>query len=252
MSHDWDARTYDSLPLPHTLWGRRTVARLETSGLRRVLDAGCGTGRDTQLLLDLIPDVRVVAVDASRTMLDQLERRVADRREQVEVIHADLTQPVPVSERVDAIVSVAAFHWISDHDTLFRNLASVLRTNGQFVADCGGRGNIASIVAAIEDVLGESPAIWNFAGVEETERRFKDAGFTDIEVTLTPDPARLEAGPQFESYLAIVVLGAHLARLPEPERPAFVRAIMRQAFRAGGGLRALDMRAKKGREPEVL
>ncbi len=245
MSHEWDARAYDSLPLPHTLWGRRTLARLETSGLRRVLDAGCGTGRDTKLLLDLIPDVRVVAVDASRTMLDQLERRVADRREQVEVIHADLTQPVPVSERVDAIVSVAAFHWISDHDTLFRNLASVLRTNGQFVADCGGQGNIASIVAAIEDVLGESPAIWNFAGVEETERRLEDAGFTDIEVALTPDPARLEAGTQFESYLAIVVLGAHMARLPEPERPAFVRAVCDRLSEPVVDYVRLTIRAKK-------
>ena len=74
--------TYDSLPLPHTLWGRRTVARLEPSGLRRVLDAGCGTGRDTELLLDLIPEVGVVAVDGSQSMLDQLARRMADRLEQ--------------------------------------------------------------------------------------------------------------------------------------------------------------------------
>jgi SAM-dependent methyltransferase len=33
--------------------------------VQRVLDVGCGTGRDTQLLLDLIPHVRVVALDAS-------------------------------------------------------------------------------------------------------------------------------------------------------------------------------------------
>ena len=252
MSHVWDAGTYDSLSLPHTLWGRRTVARLEPSGLRRVLDAGCGTGRDTQLLLDLIPEVGIVAVDASQTMLDQLARRMADRREQVEIIHADLIQPLPVEPPVDAIISVAAFHWIADHATLFRNLASVLRPDGQFVADCGGQGNIASIVAAIENVLGESPAIWNFAGLEETERRLKDAGFTEIEVTLRPDPARLEAGLQFESYLATVVLGAHLERLPEPERPAFVRAIMDRLSEPVVDYVRLEMRARKGREPEVL
>jgi trans-aconitate 2-methyltransferase len=117
------------------------LARLDTSGVRRVLDAGCGTGRDTQLLLDLIPDVHVVAVDASHTMLDQLARRLADRRERVQIIHADLTQPLPIAQPVDAIISVAAFHWISDHSTLFRNLASVLDAGGQFVADCGGQGN---------------------------------------------------------------------------------------------------------------
>jgi len=159
-------------------------------------------------------------------MLDQLEGRVADRRERVEIIHADLTQPLPIAEPVDAIISVAAFHWISDHATLFRNLAGVLRPGGQLVAECGGEGNVESIVAAIDDVLAEPPAIWNFAGVEETERRLEDAGFTDIEVALIPDPARLEEGAQFEGYVATLVLRAHLERLPERERPAFVRAVI--------------------------
>jgi len=224
--HEWDARTYDSLPLPHTGWGRRTLARLDRTGLHRVLDAGCGTGRDTELLLDLIPDVRVVAVDASRAMLDQLEVRVADRRARVEVVHASLAEPLPIAGHVDAVVSVAAFHWVRDHEALFSNLAQVLRPGGQLAVECGGEGSVARIVAAIRDVLGESPAIWNFAGVEETARRLEDAGFKDIDVALRPDPARLEPGTQFESFMAIVVLGAHLQRLPEAERPAFVRAVV--------------------------
>ena len=44
-------------------------------------------------------------------------------------------------------------------------------------------------------------------------------------MALTPDPARLESGAQFESYLAAVVIGAHLDRLPESERAEFVRAV---------------------------
>lgn len=226
MVREWDARTYDSLPLPHTEWGRRTLARLDLRGVERVLDAGCGTGRDTQLLLELAPDASVVAVDGSRAMLEQLRIRMADQSHRVEILHADLTKPLPLEGHVDAAYSVAAFHWISDHDALFRNLAGVLRPGGQFVADCGGQGNAARIVVAIEDVLGESPAIWNFAGAEETERRLEDSGFTDVEVALDPDPCRLEPGEQFESYLATIVLGAHLDRLPEEEHEAFVRAVV--------------------------
>jgi trans-aconitate 2-methyltransferase len=226
MVREWDARTYDSLPLPHTNWGRRTLARLDLRGVKSVLDAGCGTGRDTQLLLELAPDARVVAVDGSRAMLEQLRVRLADRSDRVEIVQADLTKPLPLQGHVDAVFSVATFHWISDHDTLFRNLAGVLRPGGQFVADCGGQGNVARIAAAIEDALGDSPAIWNFAGAEETERRLEDAGFTDIDVALVPDPCRLEPGEQFESYLATLVLGAHLDRLPEPERAEFVRAVV--------------------------
>src|SRR5262249_26923514 len=245
VPHEWDAQTYDSLALPHTLWGRRTLARLDPSGVSRVLDAGCGTGRDKKLLLDLIPDVRVVAVDASRPMLEQLATRVADRRERVEIIHADLTEPLPIAEPVDAIISVAAFHWISDHATLFRNLAGVLCPGGHLVAECGGEGNVESIVAAIDDVLGESPAIWNFAGVEETEQRLEDAGFTDIEVALIPDSARLEEGAQFEGYVATLVLRAHLERLLERERPAFVRAVIDKLSDPVVDHVRLTLRAKK-------
>ncbi len=225
MAHVWNAEAYDRLPLPHTQWGRRVVARLEPDGVRRVLEAGCGTGRDTELILDRFPDVRVVAADRSREMLDQLERRLEGRRDRVEVIHGDLLDPLPVTDPVDAIVSVAAFHWIPDHPTLLANLASVIRPAGQLVFDCGGAGNVARVSAAAEAVLGRASATWTFAGVEETEARLRGAGFTDLEVALRPDPARFETAEQFESFLGIVVLGAHVAHLPEPERPAAVNAV---------------------------
>src|SRR5262249_59123305 len=148
----------------------------------------------------------------------QLERRLADRRAGVDVVCADLAQPLTLQQPVDAIVSVAAFHWIADHAALFRNLAGVLRPNGQLVADCGGQGNVASIVAAIEDVLAEPEGVWNFAGINETQQRLANAGFTDIAVTLRRDPGRLEAGAPFASYPAAGVLGAHMKRTPQPDK----------------------------------
>jgi len=143
-----------------------------------VLDAGYGTGRERSFCLISAPIYGSSPSDASRAMLDQLERRLADRRARVDVVCADLAQPLPLQQPVDAIISVAAFHWIADHAALFRNLAGVLEPNGQLVADCGGEGNVATIVAAIEDVLAEPERIWNFAGIDETQQRLEDAGVT--------------------------------------------------------------------------
>jgi SAM-dependent methyltransferase len=103
MPREWDARTYDSLPLPHLGWGLRTLGRLPLRGDERVLDAGCGTGRDTAGLLDRLPDGRVVAVDGSVRMLDQLRSRLAGRLGRVEVVRADLTGPLPFAGEVDAV-----------------------------------------------------------------------------------------------------------------------------------------------------
>jgi trans-aconitate 2-methyltransferase len=233
MPREWDARAYDSLPLPHERWGRRTVARLKLNGDERVLEAGCGTGRDTEHLLRLLPRGRVIAVDGSRRMLDQLRARLDGRLARVEVVHADLTEPLPIEEKVDAVTSVAAFHWITDHDALFRNLAAVLRPGGRLVAECGGRGNISVVNTAIDAAIREigggdlavPPKVWNFADAAETERRLRAAGFVDIEVELVPDAARLQAGEQLRTYLAAVVLGGHLAKLPEDRHEAFVQRV---------------------------
>ncbi|MEW2521207.1 class I SAM-dependent methyltransferase [Actinacidiphila alni] len=226
MPREWDAKTYDSLPLPHLGWGRRTLARLPLKGDERVLDAGCGTGRDTAGLLDLLPHGRVVAVDGSVRMLDQLRERLAGRLDRVEVVHADLTRPLPFDGEVDAVFSVAAFHWIDDHAALFASLAGRLRPGGRLVTECGGHGNIAAVNAAVADVLGgDAPEVWDFAGAADTRERLAAAGFTDVEVGLRPDPARFEPGEQLESYLATVVLGAHLDAMADDDREPFVKAV---------------------------
>ncbi|MFI0943514.1 class I SAM-dependent methyltransferase [Streptomyces sp. NPDC021020] len=225
MPREWDAKTYDSLPLPHLGWGRRTLGRLELRGDERVLDAGCGTGRDTAGLLDRLPQGQVVAVDGSVRMLDQLRERLDGRLDRVEVVHADLTKPLPFDGEVDAVFSVAAFHWIEDHAALFASLAGRMRPGARLVTECGGRGNIAAVNAAVADVNGEARDAWEFAGVEDTRQRLAAAGFTGIEVQLRPDPARFEPGEQLEAFLATVVLGAYLDAMAEDDREPFVAAV---------------------------
>ncbi|WP_328472008.1 class I SAM-dependent methyltransferase [Streptomyces sp. NBC_00448] len=225
MPREWDARTYDSLPLPHLGWGRRTLARLPLRGDERVLDAGCGTGRDTEGLLDRLPDGRVVAMDGSVRMLDQLRERLAGRLDRVEVVLADLTKPLPFDGEVDAVFSVATFHWVEDHSALFASLAERMRPGARLVSDCGGRGNIAAVNAAVADVTGTVSDTWEFAGVDDTRERLAAAGFTDIDVRLRPDPARFERGEQLESFLATVILGPRLDAMADADHEPFVQAV---------------------------
>lgn len=230
MTREWNARSYDSLPLPHLAWGTRVLDRLAVFGLApdaRVLDAGCGTGRDAAAALARWPLLELVLLDGSSTMLATARSKLGDA---VSYVRADLMQPLPVAPPVDAVMSVAAFHWVPSHPTLFSHLAEVMKPGAPLVTDCGGLGNIARVNVTVAEVLGTSSAEsgsgpWEFAGVLETSDRLRAAGFEPLQVRLRRDPFRCEDPDVLEEYLATVVLGAHLDQLPPSEHAPFVRAV---------------------------
>ena len=225
---DWDAATYDRVSDPMTRWGTSVLDRLPLEGDEAVLDAGCGTGRVTEMLVERLPEGRAIALDAAPSMIDEARVRLARFGDRVAFFVADLGRPLPLGPLapVDAILSTATFHWVPDHEALFRNLAAVLRPGGRLVAQCGGVGNIATIQAALATIgdgwLGDA----HFETPEATERRLAAAGFVEIETWLQREPTRFEPGEPFETYLRTVVLGSHVARLPPSERDAFVRAVV--------------------------
>ena len=225
VPRDWDASSYDRLSNPHVQWGADVLDRLELRGDETVMDAGCGTGRVTEQLLERLPHGRVVSVDGSPSMLAEARRRLAAHADRVSFLLADLSQPLPIAEPVDAVLSTATFHWIADHNRLFRHLAAVMRPGGQLVAQCGGAGNVENVLLAIRATGETWPGPWNFATAEDTRRRLEAAGFVAVQTWLTDAPVVLEPGEPLESFLETVVLGAHLDRLPESEHIPFVRAV---------------------------
>lgn len=226
-AREWDASTYDRVSDPQERWGSTVLDRLPLAGDETVLDAGCGSGRVTRQLLERLPRGRAVALDASAEMLRQARERLGEAEGRVEFVRADLSRPLPLANAsMDSVLSTATFHWIADHGALFRHLSVVMKPGARLVAQCGGAGNIASVVAALAD-LGATTEGWTFADPGETAQRLEAAGFEDIEVWLNDEPTTIPAG-DFETYLATVILGAQLERIPTGDRPGFVREVARR------------------------
>ncbi len=224
MPEDWDATTYDRIADPQTRWGLAVLERLALAGDETVLDAGCGTGRVTEHLLRRLPRGRVVALDASEAMLAEAARRLAPWGDRVEYVHAHLGRPLPLTVAVDAVFSTATFHWVLDHDALFANLAAVLRPGGSLVAQCGGPGNVATVLAAAAE-LGRRTDTVHFATAAETARRLEAAGFGDVWVWLHAERTPFASGEELETFLAAVVLRTHTDGMPEDQRGAFVHEV---------------------------
>lgn len=226
---DWDAATYDRISAPQQAWAREQLQRLRLRGDEVVLDAGCGSGKVTALLVDLLPDGRVYAVDAAPSMVHHTRAALGDRG--VTAYCQDLTE-LSLPEPVDAIFSNATFHWIPDHEVLFRRLYEALAPGGRLVAQCGGSGNIdafrrlADEVAATGEFAGyfqgwEGP--WNYADAETTAERLRAAGFADVDTWLEPRPTLLDDPAPFVQTVCLV---RHLDRLPAELHGRFVDAVL--------------------------
>ncbi|MDB5113945.1 MAG: putative Trans-aconitate 2-methyltransferase [Chloroflexi bacterium] len=224
-TREWDAATYDRISAPQLRWGLAVLERLALAGDERVLDAGCGSGRVTERLLERLPRGTVVALDGSEAMLQEAARRLAPHLSRVELVHADLGQPLPAMAPVDAILSTAVFHWVPDHDALLRHLAAVMRPGGRLVAQCGGAGNVASVLRAACEAGEGWDGPQHFATAGATRRRLEVAGFVEVETWLHEEPTAFEAGEQLTTFLRTVILGAHLERMPPERHDAFVQAV---------------------------
>jgi len=201
--------------------------RLSLNGDETVLDAGCGSGRVTRLLLEKLPHGHVIAVDAAPAMVEEARAALGDR---ATTLVSDL-QELKVDEPVDAAFSNAVFHWVPDHDRLFERLFTALKPGGRLVTQCGGEGNIERFHAVAREVALEEPYAeylagwqgpWNFAAPDVTRERLERAGFDEIETWLEPWPVH---PPEPLEYLRTVCLGHHLLALPEELREPYTRAV---------------------------
>ena len=239
MSKEWDATLYHQISAPQVSWGKKVLARVSLRGDECLLDAGCGTGRLTRDLLEALPQGRVVALDVSRNMLDAARAYLEpDFGGRVEFVCCDLLD-LPFERKFDGIFSTASFHWVLDHDRLFRHLFRALRPGGWLCAQCGGGKNIARLLARVERLMASpdyatyfagylSP--WEYSDAETAATRLHRAGFEQIETSLEEAPTTFPGAAEFRQFVESVILRHHLQRIPEDAvRQRFLAELTRQS-----------------------
>lgn len=215
----WDAKAYHQISNPQFEWGKRVLERLTLRGDETVIDAGCGTGRLTAVLLERLPRGRVIAVDRDAGMIAEAKKHLGDR---AEYLVASLLELPPLD--VDVVFSTATFHWIPDHDTLFARLFGALKSGGRLLAQCGGGRNLQRVLERLGVILRDDaiapyfqgiPYPWYYATAEETAARMKRVGFVDVETSMRPAPTPFESRDAYRMFVDRVTLGQRLTPITD-------------------------------------
>ena len=191
---DWDATLYDEKHSFVSQYGLEVVKLLAPQDGERILDLGCGTG---QLASEIARSgAQVMGIDIAPKMIDRAREAHPGLRFEV-ADGADFSFPEPF----DAVFSNAALHWMQGTHRVIQCVRCCLKPGGRFVAEFGGKGNIAVTVAAIDESLAAAgypgPGTahpWYFPSIAEFTSLLEDHRFSPTYATLFDRPTPFEDG----------------------------------------------------------
>lgn len=182
MAKQWDAALYESGFQFVWKHGAGVVSLLEPKPGERILDLGCGTGHLTAEIA--AAGAGTLGIDASPGMIAQARQNFPKLAFQL-VDAGEFRSDLPF----DAVFSNAALHWMPDADRVAAAVAAVLKPGGRFVAEMGGKGNIAAISGAIRsNIHNYFPSVGEYSAVLERN------GFEVRSMALFDRPTPLEGG----------------------------------------------------------
>ena len=197
---DWDPELYEAKHSFVWQYGQDVVKLLDPKPGERILDLGCGTGNLTEKIAR--SGAEVVGIDSSPEMIGQARRSYPA----LSFVLADAAK-MEFNNEFDAVFSNAALHWMLDAEAVASGIARALKINGRFVAEMGGKGNIAAIECTIETVLkeyvpSELPAKRTFyPSVGEYAALLERHGLEPRFIQLFDRPTKLEGPQGMENWL---------------------------------------------------
>lgn len=111
---------------------KQTVAALALDSGNRVLDVGCGPGRNFEYLAESVgPTGTIVGVDASQGMAAHALRRAQSLTCEASALRTDATRLPVRDDSFDAACATLSLSAMEDVDTVLERVSDALRTDGR-------------------------------------------------------------------------------------------------------------------------
>jgi trans-aconitate methyltransferase len=224
----WNAALYDD---KHSFVWKMAAGLLELLEAKPgelILDVGCGTGHLTAQIA--AGGAKVIGIDRSAEMIEQAREKFPAL--QFEVMDA---REIEFTERFDGVFSNATLHWIKEPERAIGGIAKVLRPGGRFVAEFGGKGNIAGLIEAVERTWKKlnlpEPASnpWFYPSVAEYSGLLEQYGLEVTYANLFDRPTPLEDGERGLRNWLEMFAGLFLEKLSPEQRKLALATVEEEA-----------------------
>ena len=187
-TYEFNGDKYEKASRHQKQWGNKLISQMHLKGNESILDLGCGNGALTAELAELVPEGKVLGVDASKGMLETAKKYTLDNLQFMcmDINHMDF------DNAFDVIFSNAALHWIKDHNRLLSHAFSALRPGGMILWNFAGHGTCSSFIEVVKNKMKEEKYRdgfrnftwpWYMPKRTEYEQLAETIGFSALSVT---------------------------------------------------------------------
>jgi len=149
----WNAKDYKAHSSAQQKWARELISKLELKGNEKVLDIGCGDGKNTAEIASKLPNGSIVEVDISKEMIElAIESFPHKTYKNMKFKLCDASK-LNFEEEFDIIFSNATLHWIIDHLPVLQGIKKALREKGKVLLQMAGKGNAKDIINCVKIII---------------------------------------------------------------------------------------------------
>jgi trans-aconitate methyltransferase len=162
MPHEFDGERYQKASTHQKEWGNKIIGEFQIAGREHILDLGCGDGVLAAQLADLVPQGRVLGIDASEGMINTA-RKI--QKANLSFLVKDINS-LDIAQEFDLVFSNATLHWVKDHSSLLKNTLAALKPGGLLRVNFAGDGNCTNFFKVVRKAVQQPEYVSYFQGFE--------------------------------------------------------------------------------------
>jgi trans-aconitate methyltransferase len=209
-SQNWNADDYAKNSSVQFAWAEELITKLDLNGSESVLDIGCGDGKVSARIAQVVKDGYVLGIDSSESMIQHASKQYSPLTcPNLTFRQMDATE-INLFEKFDIAFSNAVLHWVKDQRAVLQGVHSCLKPGGRILFQMGGLGNAAEVLVAIREIIsrnrwrrhfeGFTPP-YHFYSPKDYETWLVETGFRPERVELIPKDMKHQGIDAFRGWL---------------------------------------------------